>query len=457
MGTYPALLHLGGNWKPANALLVSRTGRTGRRRFIPPALPRPKPRAACVRDATVPLRSNASLPCVRASPSTPNPVLLNRRCRVNHPDREVVVIGPRGETPVGAVEAVIDGGDMDCGSGLLLLITRAMRKLASGELLAVRSAEPSVAVDLPVWADLTGHTLAADHVEGPNGPWWFAVRKAGKASAAAASPRSDSIFTTGGGTPVGQRLWVYTNFDCNLACGYCCAESSPRASRRRFPLELARTVFSEFAAMGGREVLFTGGEPFLHPDLAGLVDAAREFDRTILTNATVMERGPRLEMLTSLDRNVVLQVSLDSATPTLHDHQRGAGTWSRAIDGISLARGLGFRVRVAATLYDEDAEGVAALHERLDAEGIAPEDRLIRPVAQEGFADTGIHVSLDALEPEPTLTVDGAWWHPVAVTNPHLRIAESPTPLSEVFGVVRDAVAVQDAAEASGRAVFRCT
>ncbi len=77
-------------------------------------------------------------------------------------------------------------------------------------------------------------------------------------------------------------------------------------------------------------------------------------------------------------------------------------------------------------------------------------------MAQEGYADHGVHVSLDTLEPEPTLTVDGAWWHPVAVTNPHLRIADAPLPLSEVVGVVRDTVAVQDAAAASGREVFRC-
>ena len=101
-------------------------------------------------------------------------------------------------------------------------------------------------------------------------------------------------------------------------------------------------------------------------------------------------------------------------------------------------------------------DGVAALHGKLDSAGIAREDRLIRPVAQEGFADTGVHVSIDTLEPEPTVTVDGAWWHPVVVTNPHLRIAETPLPLAEVFGVVRDTMAVQDAAARSGREVFRC-
>ena len=255
---------------------------------------------------------------------------------------------------------------------------------------------------------------------------------------------------------MGRRLWVYTNFHCNLACSYCCAESSPKADPRLFDPGVARTAFEEFAASGGRELFLTGGEPFMHPELDALVEAGAGLERTILTNAMIFGRGRRLKMLEQMDRSVVLQVSIDSATPDLHDAQRGAGSWERAITGIGQARALGFRVRVAATLYEEDPAGVAALHARLDAEGIAPQDRVIRPVAQEGFAETGVHVSIDTLEPEPVLTADGAWWHPVAVTNPNMRIADSPLPLSEVFGVVRDTMAVQDAAAASGREVFRC-
>jgi sulfatase maturation enzyme AslB (radical SAM superfamily) len=251
-------------------------------------------------------------------------------------------------------------------------------------------------------------------------------------------------------------LWVYTNFDCNLACLYCCAESSPRAAARRVGPDVAEQAFAEFAAMGGREVFLTGGEPFMHPELGDLVRAAEGFERTILTNAMIFGRGRRREVLEEMDRSVTLQVSLDSAGPELHDAQRGRGSWARALDGIGLAHGLGFRVRVAATMFDEDPTGVAALHARLDQEGIAPEDRVIRPVAQEGFAETGVHVSLDSLAPEPVITADGAWWHPVAVTNPNMRIADSPLPLSEVFGVVQDILDVQGAASAAGREVFRC-
>jgi len=352
-------------------------------------------------------------------------------------------------TPVGAVSRLVDGGEMDCGSGLLLLITRAMRRLGGGELLAIRSAEASVDTDLPVWAELVGHQVVERVAESSSGPWWFAVRKADQGV-------PDSVFSSGSRTPLGQRLWVYTNFDCNLACTYCCAESSPKAAARRMTPDLARDLAAEFRAMGGRELFFTGGEPFMHPDLGDLVEAGAGVERTILTNAMIFARGRRRETLEAMDRSVLLQVSLDSASPTLHDRQRGAGSWARAVDGIGLARSLGFRVRVAATLYEEDPAGVRALHATLDEQGIDREDRVIRPVAREGFADAGVHVSLDTLEPEPTVTADGAWWHPVAVTDPHLRIADGPLPLAEVFGVVRDTMAVQDAAARSGREVFRC-
>lgn len=350
-------------------------------------------------------------------------------------------------TPAGDVARLIDGGDLDCGSGLLLLITRSMRRLDDGGLLGIRSAEPSVDVDLPAWAELVGHAVVVRHEESEDGPWWFVVEKHGAPS---------TVFSLGESITVGQRLWVYSNFNCNLACDYCCAESSPQAAARQFPVETARTVFAEFRELGGKEVFITGGEPFMHPDLGELMAAAEGLERTLLTNAMIYHRGRRREILEGLDRSIALQVSLDSAGPEIHDRQRGAGTWEKALSGIELASSLGFRVRIAATLWDEDPEGVALLHKKLDDLDIAAEDRVIRPVAAEGFAESGLHVSIDNLEPEPTLTADGAWWHPVAVTNPHMRIADAPHPVSEVLGVVRDTVAVQSAAAASGREVFRC-
>lgn len=54
-----------------------------------------------------------------------------------------------------------DGGDMDCGSGLLLLIRRHMDPLRVGGLLEIRSTESSVEEDLPGWCRMTKNELVS--------------------------------------------------------------------------------------------------------------------------------------------------------------------------------------------------------------------------------------------------------------------------------------------------------
>lgn len=59
-----------------------------------------------------------------------------------------------------------DGGDLDCGNGLLLLIRRHIDPLHAGQLLEIRSVEPSVEADLPSWCRLTGNQLVSVAREG---------------------------------------------------------------------------------------------------------------------------------------------------------------------------------------------------------------------------------------------------------------------------------------------------
>jgi uncharacterized Fe-S cluster-containing radical SAM superfamily protein len=262
-----------------------------------------------------------------------------------------------------------------------------------------------------------------------------------------------------GAPPLGSRLWLYTNFDCNLACDYCCSQSSPRAPARRLPAEVARRACEEFAGLGGREIFLTGGEPFLAPDLGDVVDAAaRWVPVTILTNAMLLARGSRRRTLERLDRaRVTMQVSLDSGTAALHDRHRGEGSFERARAGIELLRSLGFRVRVAATIDETDASEERSLHALLDGDDIPGEDRLIRRVARTGFADWGVQLTLDNLWPEPTLTGDGAWWHPVGIADPAMQVASTPLPLVTVVAVMHATLTDPERNREAALEAFRCT
>ncbi|MCA8977723.1 MAG: OsmC family protein [Planctomycetes bacterium] len=56
-------------------------------------------------------------------------------------------------------DATCDGGDLDCGSGLLLIIRSAMAPLPPGGVLLVKSREVSVKEDLPAWCRMVGHGM----------------------------------------------------------------------------------------------------------------------------------------------------------------------------------------------------------------------------------------------------------------------------------------------------------
>ena len=70
-----------------------------------------------------------------------------------------------------------DGGDLDCGSGLLLQIRRRIDPMRTGQLLEIRSTEPSVAEDLPAWCRLTGNELVATRHDRQQGAWSFLISK----------------------------------------------------------------------------------------------------------------------------------------------------------------------------------------------------------------------------------------------------------------------------------------
>ena len=236
----------------------------------------------------------------------------------------------------------------------------------------------------------------------------------------------------------GTRLWMYANFDCNLACDYCCVRSSPGTARRALGVDRVRRLASEAVEAGVSELILTGGEPFLLPDIDELVAVCTtQLPTTVLTNAMLFH-GRRLERLQRMDRNrLALQVSLDSATPTTHDQHRGAGSWQRAVAGIRTAQAEGFRVRVAATLPADQAGDLVAFHAFLDSLGIARDDQVIRALAHRGVSESGLELTVEGLVPEVTITADGVYWHPVAADHDDQLVTRDIFPLEAAIGEVR--------------------
>ncbi len=160
-------------------------------------------------------------------------------------------------------------------------------------------------------------------------------------------------------------LWINTGTLCNLACKSCYIESSPTNDALVY-LTLAEVdaYLDEAEALGTREIGFTGGEPFMNRDMIGMMRSAlaRGFEVLVLTNAMrpmrrfeeqlkaiVLEHGERLTM----------RVSLDHYTKAVHEAERGARTWEKAVDGLKWLSDHGFRIAIAGRRLGKESEAEA--------------------------------------------------------------------------------------------------
>lgn len=210
------------------------------------------------------------------------------------------------------------------------------------------------------------------------------------------------------------RVWLYSNYHCNLACGYCLTESAPGVAKRQLSHEQMVQVAAQAGELGFTDLGVTGGEPFLALGMAAtLAEMAGHLPVVANTNGTLFT-GKRLDALDCLSgADVKLQISLDSADADVNDAARGPENFAKVVDAIPRLVDRGIGVRIATTLDDVDQDDLARLCEMHDAWGVPEADHVVRPIVHRGRAidgEQGVEASAGDLPAELTVTAHGAYW-----------------------------------------------
>ena len=160
-----------------------------------------------------------------------------------------------------------------------------------------------------------------------------------------------------------EELWFHTGTVCNLRCPFCLEGSMPGNNRLR-PLTLAdaKPFIQEALALGVRQFSFTGGEPFVIPQMVDILDYALEFNPClVLTNATepLLNRLAAVVPLAAKHFPLQFRVSLDYPDPVRHDIGRGHGNFQLSLKVMEMLHRRGFTISIARqSSADEDVEAV---------------------------------------------------------------------------------------------------
>jgi molybdenum cofactor biosynthesis enzyme MoaA len=141
---------------------------------------------------------------------------------------------------------------------------------------------------------------------------------------------------------------------CNLKCTHCFISCSPaNHSHGMLTLDDIRGRLREAAELGVREYYFTGGEPFLNPEMLPIIEAAlAQGPVSVLTNGLLLtpERCRKLKALSDAsDYSLDIRISIDGYTAEVNDPIRGSGTFDRILDGIRNLAGAGLNPVVTVT------------------------------------------------------------------------------------------------------------
>ena len=159
-----------------------------------------------------------------------------------------------------------------------------------------------------------------------------------------------------------RTLWFNTGTLCNLTCINCYIESSPKNDRLAYLSAAEVSKFLDEVAEGAwpaEEIGFTGGEPFMNPDIIEMMaqSLGRSLRVLVLTNAMLpmMKLAqPLLDLRDRFAEQLTIRVSLDHYGRDLHQTERGANSWGPALKGLKWLSDHGFHVHVAGrTLWGE--------------------------------------------------------------------------------------------------------
>ena len=154
-----------------------------------------------------------------------------------------------------------------------------------------------------------------------------------------------------------ETLWFNTGTLCNITCANCYIESSPSNDRLVYiTAGEVRDYLDQIEERGWpvREIAFTGGEPFMNPQIIDMARAALErgYEVLILTNAMqpmmrkAVKRG-LLDIAKTYRDKLTLRISVDHWSGDLHDKERGKGAFARTLEGMEWLRDNGIRMAVA--------------------------------------------------------------------------------------------------------------
>lgn len=166
-------------------------------------------------------------------------------------------------------------------------------------------------------------------------------------------------------------LHIDVTSECNERCIHCYIPNGTKKQCKRISLSMFRLLVDDFVELGGKYIVLSGGEPFMHPDIMEMLHycGKKNLEISIFRNLTLLTDS-QIEMMKSSHVSLV-QVSVYSMNPKVHDTiTKKKGSLVKTLSAIEKLKEEGLSVQVACPVMLQNKDEVAGIIRYVKKKGI---------------------------------------------------------------------------------------
>lgn len=152
-------------------------------------------------------------------------------------------------------------------------------------------------------------------------------------------------------------FWEITQ-ECNLSCAYCRRNDYLGGLSKEEAFQIIDSVTERYSPL----LVFSGGEPLLHPHLFEISLYARQkgLKIALATNGTLIDEK-LTDKIKAVDFHRVA-ISLDSVNKNINDSLRGEGTFFKTFSGIEFLKEKGIALQINTTVTRKNLEEISSIY-----------------------------------------------------------------------------------------------
>lgn len=152
-----------------------------------------------------------------------------------------------------------------------------------------------------------------------------------------------------------KKVHITLTNNCNMRCSHCFV-SAGIVEKQELKVDEILAVIEKIQKINGStDIVVSGGEPLVHPDIIQLLEGLRGHNVSLFTNGTLLNED-NYKIIAGCCQEV--QISFEGVTQEAYERIRGRGNYAKVLHAIELLKTTGIKITLAVTILPSTVEDI---------------------------------------------------------------------------------------------------